>query len=108
MSSLLPCPFCGGEAVVYDCGDSDWAIRCVGECKTYHGQEWVTKDAAIAAWNRRAALASGDEVEQLKARLKEAEACIRDAAEACWLTGAYGAWKEKHAVAIERAGETKA
>ena len=48
---LLPCPFCGGEASVWDKSRYDICVRC-DSCDAQ--VEWqTTKEKAIAAWNRR-------------------------------------------------------
>lgn len=59
MDSLLPCPFCGGEAKAYvrDYGDTHyWRVSCLSDrcgvnpvTNVYH-----TEAGAIAAWNTRA------------------------------------------------------
>jgi hypothetical protein len=47
--ALLPCPFCGGEAV--ECGNESYMnIRCKRCCAV---SDRKTKPEAIAAWNRR-------------------------------------------------------
>lgn len=57
---LLPCPFCGAVAWLYEDSSSDnasqWthAANCAG-CEA-QGASHYDKDAAIAAWNRRHAL----------------------------------------------------
>ena len=57
-SELKPCPFCGGKAIVgeYDFrGAKHFDVWCGddGRCARLRGA-WPTKEAAIAAWNRRA------------------------------------------------------
>ena len=131
MSSLLPCPFCG---------DSDQEIRKIEHWPVVQCQNCgaigpcikLDETEAVGEWNRRAALASGDEVErlrislfnaigeveqqrnalkfmngvadELKARLKEAEACIRDVEPYVSKgTGSWAAeWHRRHAAAIAR------
>lgn len=53
---LKPCPFCGGEAEIHDATRILGLWRLVHRCKVigYIGIERADKDAAIAAWNRRA------------------------------------------------------
>lgn len=67
MNNLLPCPFCGGEAVAfkdnYDkCGVYcsccnmilGVALECGTELKDGWRAEFETPEEAISAWNRRA------------------------------------------------------
>ena len=52
MSELKPCPFCGGEAMVFGYHDVFWeaeCLRCHGAAGNYE-----TKAEAIDAWNTRA------------------------------------------------------
>ena len=66
MSSLLPCPFCHrvpDTAQLYADGDTMTQPYVGVRCREHTG--WIT----VEQWNRRAALASGDEVEQLRAEL---------------------------------------
>ena len=61
-NTLLPCPFCGGEAKIKSryigygsvgLGAHDWySVECK-ECRA-KGDEYGTELQAIAAWNRRA------------------------------------------------------
>lgn len=54
---LLPCPFCGGEAVpCYQRDDiGDWKVKCTG-CGAVSCPDGMRydRDLAIADWNRRA------------------------------------------------------
>lgn len=54
-NGLLPCPFCGGNAVLRD-GDFDWFVACE-QCYIYspslRDEAHLERDTAIAAWNRR-------------------------------------------------------
>lgn len=59
MSSLMPCPFCGGEAHIKEVVSARETLYTVGcsdsECMGY--ETWLlkpTKEEAMAAWNRRA------------------------------------------------------
>ncbi|MCI8469341.1 MAG: hypothetical protein HFJ75_07660 [Eggerthellaceae bacterium] len=47
---LLPCPFCGGEAVPPN--DRDHHVSC-SKCYA-RGSNWAEYDSAVAAWNARA------------------------------------------------------
>ena len=67
--TLLPCPFCGGEAelIESECGmfQTGYAVYCTGKCRVKMGvsgrlsevYEWTpvfdTEAEAIAAWNAR-------------------------------------------------------
>lgn len=59
---LKPCPFCGGDAVVEDCGNHEeewggpweaWIVECP-KCDIYMGTEDMSKAGAISKWNTRA------------------------------------------------------
>ena len=59
-TTLLPCPFCGGEAEISHVRDicrdpQDWYW---GKCTSCHisGKHYPTETEAIAAWNTRAAV----------------------------------------------------
>ena len=54
--TLLPCPFCGGEATISDGGYSGekFLARCRElSCPAASGFIRKTHDEAVAAWNRR-------------------------------------------------------
>jgi hypothetical protein len=56
--ALLPCPFCGGEAEVLGY-DASWGVISLAPgCAVGMGGDLSTEAEAIAAWNRRAYLAS--------------------------------------------------
>ena len=54
--TLLPCPFCGGEAEIWrasaDPKRPAW-VGCMGRCAVLVSREYETTEEAIAAWNRR-------------------------------------------------------
>lgn len=56
MSNLKPCPFCGGEAILEDCGGcmncGRFFVRCT-KCEIAQDYLWATKQTAIWRWNRR-------------------------------------------------------
>ena len=66
MSELKACPFCGGEAIKFSNGCRVWitCTSCGGSTKGFQDLNKhidTSKDAAIAAWNRRVkALEGGD------------------------------------------------
>lgn len=54
---LLPCPFCGAAASIYDADEppvgKSWFVRC-DPCDLIHDKAWcVPRDEAIAEWNTR-------------------------------------------------------
>lgn len=63
--TLLPCPFCGGEASVIDHHNDDGSVSvgCADDtCLGFSGIGWLykTEDEAVEAWNRRAAVTDHD------------------------------------------------
>lgn len=56
-ATLLPCPFCGGEAVVRhdpptsSVQDDEYRVEC-GDCGSA-GRSCDEKERAISAWNNR-------------------------------------------------------
>jgi hypothetical protein len=52
MGDLLPCPFCGGEARLIECGDA--YVECSNCGSEGSWNSLGRADLAIAAWNRRA------------------------------------------------------
>lgn len=53
MADLKPCPFCGHKAVVEDCGDNSYFVRC-SHCSINQDKLYAQKCDAVKAWNRRA------------------------------------------------------
>ncbi len=50
---LKPCPFCGGKAILDDCGDKrSYFVRCE-KCKVAQEHLYRAYRAAVTAWNRR-------------------------------------------------------
>ena len=66
MSELLPCPFCGGEAMVLTDSHVIAVKTSIGcqddECRGFIGLSWLydTEAEAIAAWNTRCAGTCGN------------------------------------------------
>ena len=52
---LKPCPFCGGEAIVYEDEENDcYMIGCKSCCAVEPMTEWCeSKEDAIVQWNTR-------------------------------------------------------
>ena len=57
MAELLPCPFCGGEAMVWHWYIKKDILRWQCDCRTCGAgtAQQYTEDEAIEAWNARAA-----------------------------------------------------
>ena len=55
MSKLKPCPFCGGEAAIYNYEKMLTGQYKMVECKTCHctSEKFKKVEDAIAAWNTR-------------------------------------------------------
>ena len=51
MTKLKPCPFCGGEAEVVDCGN-EYFCRCK-KCAINQDHLYGQRCDAVKAWNRR-------------------------------------------------------
>ncbi len=62
MSESMTCPFCDGAAEIYKSPRAErWFVMCEGMNDCVAAPEvggYATRDAAIAAWNRRAPLPS--------------------------------------------------
>ena len=56
--ALLPCPFCGGEAIILT--DGRCRVRCSKCYVTMPGVHRIEKEKAVNDWNRRTALRSGE------------------------------------------------
>ena len=50
---LKPCPFCGGDAKMYNDCDTFLGYVYCPKCRGRAGYECQTNDEAIAAWNKR-------------------------------------------------------
>lgn len=60
-TDLLPCPFCGGEAILavreYTDDKADFGNASVECSKCFCEQPWLkSEDIAVAVWNARTAL----------------------------------------------------
>jgi Lar family restriction alleviation protein len=66
IEKLLPCPFCGGEADLQEISSGPFGDGfCSAGCNLCNiGWHKDTKEEAIAAWNQRAYLEQGQELEQ--------------------------------------------
>lgn len=50
---LKACPFCGGKAIIDDCGDHRYFVRCT-KCSINQDKLFAQKCDAAKVWNRRA------------------------------------------------------
>ena len=57
MPELLPCPFCGGKALIGETLDYFWYAMCAKDDCLQLLNHFATKAEAITAWNTIAALA---------------------------------------------------
>lgn len=101
--TLLPCPFCGGAARVRDYSDRRprFYVECESDedCGASQTQA-SSEDAAIRAWNRRAALTQGDgeAVEPVAYQIRRTdgkgvwEPCTREYYDDTMRTGRYAGW----------------
>ena len=80
-NKLLPCPFCGGEAVVlsYDNGFNNWFQVVCKECNVSQtGSDNWTKNNAIEHWNTRKPMERiVEQLEEIKGRYSKEEFGIR-------------------------------
>ena len=78
--ALLPCPFCGGEAKLYNLPDEHPYIYRVGciNCKTAYGYSYShsEKYTAIKTWNERIPL--DDRITELEKERDEMQDVIND------------------------------
>lgn len=59
MGELLPCPFCGAEAVTrFESMEQVWSIRCT-QCEAAKLYAAYSDEEAIAAWNTRSPVSDG-------------------------------------------------
>ena len=60
MAELKSCPFCGGEAYLFEASESVWDLKphdftvICRTCRAGIHRYFPTKEEAIEAWNRRA------------------------------------------------------
>lgn len=79
VTELLPCPFCGGEARLYENPPYEppgmFFVRC-DPCDLVYDKAWdVPRDQAIAAWNTRQASTAAlqERVKRMEQQLAEAK-----------------------------------
>ena len=64
VDKLKPCPFCGHKAVVEDCGDNSYFVRC-SHCSINQDKLYAQKCDAVKAWNRRAEPTQEETIEEI-------------------------------------------
>ena len=86
-TKLLPCPFCGGEAILRHNGwtDKDCVVCCVCGCRQ---EDSNTEDEAAKKWNTR------KQIERIADRLKEEIEVLEDFKEFNILHGEYRGCKK--------------
>ncbi len=53
MAELLPCPFCGSEAVIEKYKELSYIVKCT-KCPCNFGRQWYSRKFDIKkAWNTR-------------------------------------------------------
>lgn len=59
---LKPCPFCGGQAEIKDCGSGTYKIECENDCIAGNNH-FLRKDidALVETWNKRASQPPADQ-----------------------------------------------
>lgn len=62
----LPCPFCGGEALIGQTLDGAWYAMCVVDHCCKLESYWRTEAEALTAWNTRAVNSHHDLIEALR------------------------------------------
>ena len=50
--NLKLCPFCGGRAVIDDCGYNRYYVHCI-KCRISQYKLYARKCDAVRVWNRR-------------------------------------------------------
>jgi len=53
-TELKPCPFCGGEAKLYETYDGFWQVQCCGIGCGCGTMQYKEKRTPVRIWNRRA------------------------------------------------------